>query len=357
MRNQGSGVRGQASGLRLGVILLAVFVFASVTAPQLGYAANEKPIKFVDVTEDNPLFEDMVWLVKQGILSASDNSFKPDEEVKRAFLVAILVNVNKVPLLDKHQGTFDDVPDDFWAAKYIEAAVKGGYVAADQIKFNPNDTLTETEAQDMIEKFNKLGRVKRVTNLPLTRGRLVEFLMKIDVIKAKRDTSRDVEIVSAFGDDKSKKLRTAIFMRDSLNKFVEGNAIDAKDDIEYAYTIQPKDTMIIAIRNMIKGDPSVAQADNLKIEMSSSNDLLTKKLNESLYHFYNNRFDEVIRTGEEILRIDPKNTTAMMRMGSAYYMIKDYPNAKLQWEHILEIDPNNSEAQSFMVEINKLLEQ
>jgi CheY-like chemotaxis protein len=132
---------------------------------------------------------------------------------------------------------------------------------------------------------------------------------------------------------------------------------ESEQDIEYAYTIQPKDSMIVAIRNMIKGDPSVAQADNLKIEMSSSQDLLTKKLNESLYHFYNNRFDEVLRTCEEVLKIDPKNTTAMMRMGSAYYMVKDYSNAKLQWQHILEIEPENAEAQTFLLEIDKLLEQ
>lgn len=354
------------------VALFLVFnLFASLMlAPRLVYAADAPadaaspptdataPTQFTDLMQDDPIFEDAVWLIKEGLLFGfNDNTFKPQEEITRAFLVAVLVNINRIPVQENYQGYFDDLPKDLWATKAIEGAVAAGYLPADQITFRPHEAIPESEARDMIKLFNKIGRLSKVTNQPLTRERLVKFLMSIDTIKDRREKARDVEVVASFGDDKSKKLRTAIFIRDAINKFIEGNAIGAKEDIEYAYAIQPKDPQIVSIRNMVKGDPSVAQADNLKIDFSSSKDLVTKKLNEALYHFYNNRYDEVINECQSVIQVDPNNTTALLRMGSAYYMIKDYGNAKLAWEKILRIDPNHAEAQVFLSEINKLVGQ
>ncbi|HUI42736.1 MAG TPA: hypothetical protein VL523_12280 [Terriglobia bacterium] len=52
---------------------------------------------------------------------------------------------------------------------------------------------------------------------------------------------------------------------------------------------------------------------------------------------------QAISAFEDVLKLDPSNTTALATIGTIYYYFKDFDNAKKFQRHRLDIEPNNPE--------------
>ncbi|XID96186.1 S-layer homology domain-containing protein [Paenibacillaceae bacterium WGS1546] len=93
------------------------------------------------------------------MLNKDPNSFGVYDHITRGEFAQILVKMLDVPLeYDPNNLTFDDVlaydyPDALWNYRYIETAVKKGYIRGRSPRlFWPNDTLTREEASVMIAR-------------------------------------------------------------------------------------------------------------------------------------------------------------------------------------------------------------
>jgi hypothetical protein len=93
------------------------------------------------------------------MLNKDNNAFGVYDNITRGEFAQVLVKMLDIPLeYDPNNMTFDDVipidfPDALWNYRYIETAVKKGFVRGRSPRlFWPNDTLTREEASVMIAR-------------------------------------------------------------------------------------------------------------------------------------------------------------------------------------------------------------
>ena len=87
------------------MLALAVTAIAPVTV----LAATDE-VPFVDVTEDTPYYDAIVYCYKHGIFNGSDrNTFDPDDSMMRSTVVTVFANLTGIDINAYQQSSFDDV--------------------------------------------------------------------------------------------------------------------------------------------------------------------------------------------------------------------------------------------------------
>jgi len=96
-----------------------------------------------------------------------DDTFKPDKGITRAELVTLLVRTIGVPTDQELDSmSFKDVPANNWAAKYIDFAVEEGLVMGyPNNTFKPNKVVTRAEGVTIIARYATLA-LKEVDEVP-----------------------------------------------------------------------------------------------------------------------------------------------------------------------------------------------
>ncbi|MCK9272827.1 S-layer homology domain-containing protein [Candidatus Gracilibacteria bacterium] len=114
---------------------------------------------FTDVDISN---EPINYLAKQGITKGfADGSFKPNNNISRAELLALTFNFAKKPLSNVSIN-FSDVAKSDWSYKYIATAKNAGIINGyDDGTFGPNNPITRAEAIAVI-----LNTIIGKTNIP-----------------------------------------------------------------------------------------------------------------------------------------------------------------------------------------------
>lgn len=99
---------------------------------------------FKDTNEDyiNYLYEK--WVTKW----YSDGTFKPNWEISRAELLAMIFTFSKTPILENvTKSSFKDIKETDWYFKYIETAVNKWFISGyPDNTFKPNNNITKIEA-------------------------------------------------------------------------------------------------------------------------------------------------------------------------------------------------------------------
>lgn len=107
---------------------------------------------FIDVTTEHWAYDDITYLVSQGIVSGySDGYFRPARDVSRSeFSKIVTLSVDICPIYPA-TATFPDVPTDHWSFGYVEAAVQAGIVSgyADGY-FYPANKITRAQLSKMV---------------------------------------------------------------------------------------------------------------------------------------------------------------------------------------------------------------
>lgn len=112
--------------------------------------------KFGDVPQDKWYFTSVAYMEQFGIVSGyEDGTFRPEDTISRSELVAIASRFSQLELTNKQ--FYSDVPEDHWAALYINSAKLKGWVSgyADGT-FKPNQGITRGETVSLVNAF--LGR-------------------------------------------------------------------------------------------------------------------------------------------------------------------------------------------------------
>lgn len=106
----------------LSLVLALIFSFSSINADTLA-------IKDIDSSSDYAR-ESILTLAELGIVEGDNlGNYNPTKAISRAEFVALLVRVLELDTENvPAQATFEDVPTNHWAFKYVEAAYKAGIV-------------------------------------------------------------------------------------------------------------------------------------------------------------------------------------------------------------------------------------
>ncbi len=87
---------------------------------------------------------------QRGILSGSNGSFKPKNNVTRAEFVKMITSILGLDINSNKSINFEDVNDNDWFYSYVNAAYNAGIIKGDGSKFNPNDSITREQMASMI---------------------------------------------------------------------------------------------------------------------------------------------------------------------------------------------------------------
>ncbi|WP_372636022.1 S-layer homology domain-containing protein [Cohnella sp.] len=132
------------------------------------YAVMSLRYSFSDIVGHGYARLALETMFSRGImLNKDNNSFGVYDNITRGEFAQVLVKMLDIPLeYDPNNMTFDDVipidfPDALWNYRYIETAVKKGYIRGRSPRlFWPNDTLSREDASVMIARALNLVKSK-----------------------------------------------------------------------------------------------------------------------------------------------------------------------------------------------------
>lgn len=125
-------------------------------------------------------------LARAGILSGrGDGTFDPDATMTRAEFAALVVRA--VGAKPASANLFKDVPKDAWYAAYVGAAYENGIIkGVSETLFQPEATITDSEAEVMVARAARLMKIEpttseawRASDVQITRGEVARMLYSL----------------------------------------------------------------------------------------------------------------------------------------------------------------------------------
>ena len=111
--------------------------------------------QFSDVPQEYWAKDPIEYLATLGIMTGyPDDTFKPEQSLTRAELAALLIKAKGFTVSAPQFVLFPDLPNEHWAAPYIDMAMKRKYISGyPDGKFRPWKEVTKAEAIVVILKF------------------------------------------------------------------------------------------------------------------------------------------------------------------------------------------------------------
>ena len=103
-------------------------------------------------------------LASQGVIKSGSTAadFGLSNTITRKEMMKIVMNLSGKNVPDTCNGSFGDVTND-WGCKYIEIALKNGFVAANA-NFRPNDSISKAESMKLILKAKGIDKAYNTTD-------------------------------------------------------------------------------------------------------------------------------------------------------------------------------------------------
>jgi hypothetical protein len=95
--------------------------------------------------------------------SATPVNYRLSETITRKEMIKIVAKVAGGEVAEKCEGKFSDVASD-WGCKYIEWALKEGFISSNNGKFRPNENITKTESLKLIFKARGIQKIYNTSN-------------------------------------------------------------------------------------------------------------------------------------------------------------------------------------------------
>ncbi|NIM03087.1 tetratricopeptide repeat protein [bacterium] len=172
-----------------------------------------------------------------------------------------------------------------------------------------------------------LGKLRFAVELDPKRPEIQDLFKKlssiVDVISKETGLEREAELI-----------------RSGVSYYIEDKPRKAITTLQYAFEHAPKNKEIPRLLNVLKREyPAIAEQEKISAGMT----LVEQKMYRALNYLYEDRSDLAIVECQEVLELEPNNTLALSRLGSAYYVIGQKEKAKELWLKVLEIEPENKE--------------
>lgn len=172
-----------------------------------------------------------------------------------------------------------------------------------------------------------LGKLRFAVDLDPKRPEIQNLFNKVssivDVISKETGLAKEAELI-----------------RTGVSCYIEDKPRKAISTLQYAFEHVPKNKEIPRLLNIVKREyPAIAEQEKISEGMT----LVEQKMYRALNYLYEDRSDLAIVECQEVLELEPNNTLALSRLGSAYYVIGQKEKAKELWLRVLEIEPENKE--------------
>ncbi len=172
-----------------------------------------------------------------------------------------------------------------------------------------------------------LGKLRFAVELDPERPEIQNLFKKVssiaDVIPKETGLAKEAELI-----------------RTGVSYYIEDKPKKAISTLQYAFEHAPKSKEIPRLLNILKREyPAIAEQEKISEGMT----LVEQKMYRALNYLYEDRSDLAIVECQEVLELEPNNTLALSRLGSAYYVIGQKEKAKELWLRVLEIEPENKE--------------
>jgi tetratricopeptide (TPR) repeat protein len=139
-----------------------------------------------------------------------------------------------------------------------------------------------------------------------------------------------------------------VFIRKGVSGYVDGRDLrGAVNALRYAYNKNPKDDKLLGLLNLVEKEAGVQELTR-KMDGPEQFTWVDQKIYDARQSVYDGKYDAAIRRSQDVLDLEPNNTTALEIMGSAFYMMEQKDKAMAVWRRVLEIDPNNKSVRDFM---------
>jgi len=137
-------------------------------------------------------------------------------------------------------------------------------------------------------------------------------------------------------------------LRIGINAYLNDQPDVVLDAVIYASQINTDSKNAGKIQKLVSFFEKLYPEERAKIKLIAGMNLINQRLQSALDSIYKADYTGAIMECNRVLKIDPNNTLALMRKGSAYYALKKYSQAERNWEKVLKIDPNNKEVKKFL---------
>ena len=156
-------------------------------------------------------------------------------------------------------------------------------------------------------------------------------------------------LVSSIIPIESGETKEAELFKKAVNYYVEGDTQSCLDVLNYVLYLQPDNDKLKKLYRAIGEDANMV----VTAPSEYGTDVVKEKLLAALGLFYENKFSEVIKKCNEVLRMEPSNTTALERLGSAYLKLNQKVDAKKVWEKAYMLNPDNKLLKKFIDKLDK----
>ncbi len=210
-------------------------------------------------------------------------------------------------------------------------------------------------------KSVKDAQVREIVRQALAYFKAGNFRKAVEKLKAAQDSdpgnneikrmlsrlSSAIEYVpTATGSDEVPTL-----VRRGIIAYVDGKDLrHAVNILRHAYNKDPKNERLLSLLNMVEKEANVSELTR-KPEGPEIFTLIDQKTYDARQSIYEGKYDEAMRRAQDILDLEPNNETALEIMGSALYLMEQKDKAKIIWEKVLEINPNNKMVKQFLEQI------
>lgn len=151
-------------------------------------------------------------------------------------------------------------------------------------------------------------------------------------------------VPSAMGNDEA-----ATMTRQGVLLYANNDLKGAVANLRQAYYKDPKNQKLLTFLNKVE-----AEANMEKTEPPKGPELFTpidQKVFDARQAILEGKYDVAIKKCQDILDLNPNDTTALKIMGSAFFLLDDHTRARKLWSHVLDVDPNDKEIPEFLKQL------
>jgi len=139
--------------------------------------------------------------------------------------------------------------------------------------------------------------------------------------------------------------------RRGIISYVDGKDLrNSVNILRHAFNKDPKNDRLLSLLNMIEKEASVSEPTR-KPEGPEIFTYIDQRTYDARQSIYDGKYDLAMKRAQDILDLEPNNETALEIMGSAFFLMDQKEKARVMWEKVVEINPNNSIVRQFLKQV------
>ncbi|HOI42545.1 MAG TPA: PorV/PorQ family protein [Elusimicrobiales bacterium] len=133
--------------------------------------------------------------------------------------------------------------------------------------------------------------------------------------------------------------------------YVDGKDLrNSVNILRHAFNKEPRNDRLLSLLNMVEKEAGVTELTR-KPEGPEIFTYIDQRTYDARQAIYEGKYDLAMKRAQDILELEPNNETALEIMGSAFFLMDQKDKAKVIWEKVLEINPNNRIVRQFMSQL------